>query len=103
MPGETAFSAKMAALETARAADDRLSAHARTHCKNLGLAINQDGARRTALELLAYPEITWARLAQIWPELGGLAPEIAEQMEIDGRYAGYLKRQDADIVRLPAG
>jgi tRNA uridine 5-carboxymethylaminomethyl modification enzyme len=63
----------------------------------MGLAINQDGVRRNALELLAYREMTCDRLSAIWPELQGLAPEIAEQMEIDGRYAGYLKRQDADI------
>jgi tRNA uridine 5-carboxymethylaminomethyl modification enzyme len=69
-----------------------------TQLKNLGLAINQDGVRRNALELLAYPDITWERLTGIWPELRGLALEIAEQMEIDGRYAGYLKRQEADVV-----
>jgi tRNA uridine 5-carboxymethylaminomethyl modification enzyme len=48
--------------------------------------------------LLAYPDIAWERLTAIWPELQRLAPEIAEQMEIDGRYAGYLKRQAADVV-----
>jgi len=30
--------------------------------------------------------------------LGGMAPEIVEQLEIDAQYAGYLDRQDADIV-----
>ena len=34
----------------------------------------------------------------IWPELAGVrAPEVAEQLEIDARYAGYLQRQSADI------
>ncbi len=66
--------------------------------RTLGLAVNQDGQRRTAMGLLGYPEITLSRLAKIWPEIAGFSPEIAEQIEIDGRYAGYLKRQDADIV-----
>jgi tRNA uridine 5-carboxymethylaminomethyl modification enzyme len=43
--------------------------------------------------------------------LTGLAPEIVEQLEIDAQYAGYLDRQDADIIAfrrdenrtLPAG
>ena len=35
---------------------------------------------------------------QIWPELAGFAPEIVEQLEIDAQYAGYLDRQDADIL-----
>jgi tRNA uridine 5-carboxymethylaminomethyl modification enzyme len=92
-----AFSAKVAALEAARTQMTGLSATP-TELKKLGLAINQDGVRRNALELLAYPDITWERLTAIWPEIQGLAPEIAEQMEIDGRYAGYLKRQEADVV-----
>jgi len=92
-----AFTAKLAALAAAREQMTGLSATP-TQLKNLGLVINQDGVRRNALELLAYPDITWERLIAIWPELQGLAPEIAEQMEIDGRYSGYLKRQAADVV-----
>jgi tRNA uridine 5-carboxymethylaminomethyl modification enzyme len=94
---EKAFVSKLGALEAARTQMCGLSATP-SHLKNLGLAINQDGVRRNALELLAYPDITWERLTGIWPELQGLAPEIAEQMEIDGRYAGYLKRQAADVM-----
>jgi tRNA uridine 5-carboxymethylaminomethyl modification enzyme len=93
----TAFAAKLRALEAARTQMAALSATP-NQLKNLGLVINQDGVRRNSLELLAYPDITWERLGAIWPELLGLAPEIAEQMEIDGRYSGYLKRQEADVV-----
>ena len=35
---------------------------------------------------------------RIWPELGTLTPEIVEQLEVDAHYAGYLDRQEADIV-----
>jgi tRNA uridine 5-carboxymethylaminomethyl modification enzyme len=62
-----------------------------------GLAVNADGVRRSAAELLAYPEIDLVRLGAIWPELIALPPEIAEQVEIDARYAGYLDRQARDI------
>jgi tRNA uridine 5-carboxymethylaminomethyl modification enzyme len=94
---QKAFAAKMAALEAVRAKMTGLSATP-SELKNRGLAINQDGVRRNAMELLAYPDISWERLTGIWPELEGISPEIAEQMEIDGRYAGYLKRQAADVV-----
>jgi tRNA uridine 5-carboxymethylaminomethyl modification enzyme len=94
---QQAFAAKVEALDAARRQMAALSATP-NELKNLGLAINQDGVRRNALELLAYPDIPWERLTGIWPELQGLAPDIAEQMEIDGRYAGYLKRQAADVV-----
>jgi tRNA uridine 5-carboxymethylaminomethyl modification enzyme len=39
-----------------------------------------------------------ARLAAIWPELGAIPSNIAEQLEIDARYAGYLERQARDIA-----
>jgi tRNA uridine 5-carboxymethylaminomethyl modification enzyme len=53
---------------------------------------------RSATELLAHPDIDARRLASIWPQLGAIAPEIAEQLEIDARYAGYLDRQARDIA-----
>ena len=59
--------------------------------------VNRDGVVRSAADLLAYPDIDVARLAAIWPELAGLGREIAEQIEIEARYAGYLERQEADI------
>jgi tRNA uridine 5-carboxymethylaminomethyl modification enzyme len=63
-----------------------------------GIAVNEDGITRSAAELLAYPGIDLARLTQVWPELSAFAPEIAEQLEIDARYAGYLERQEQDIA-----
>ncbi|MEI4902576.1 tRNA uridine-5-carboxymethylaminomethyl(34) synthesis enzyme MnmG, partial [Klebsiella pneumoniae] len=47
---------------------------------------------------IGYPGIDLARLAEIWPELGSLTPEVAEQLEIDARYVGYLERQERDIA-----
>ena len=66
----------------------------------LGLAINQDGKRRSAFDLLSLPDVSMARLRQIWPQLGQLAPKIAVQLEIDARYASYLVRQDEDVAAL---
>jgi len=63
-----------------------------------GVAINQDGIPRSALELLAYPEIGWGRVVELWPELRPVRPDIAEQLTIDARYEGYLARQRQDIA-----
>ncbi len=63
-----------------------------------GLALKRDGHRRTAFELLAYPTIGIADLRSIWPQFGALAPKIAEQLEIDAKYAVYLDRQAADVA-----
>ena len=62
-----------------------------------GLKVNRDGVRRSVHELLAYPDLDLERLAAIWPELAALSGPVAEQLEIDAKYAGYLDRQDLDI------
>jgi tRNA uridine 5-carboxymethylaminomethyl modification enzyme len=64
----------------------------------LGIAVNQDGVARTAIDLLALPGVDLARLAQVWPTLANVPAEIATQIEIDAKYAGYLERQDADVA-----
>jgi len=65
--------------------------------KKQGFKINQDGVRRSVHELLRYKEISLKSLEVLWPELADINPEIAEQIEIDAKYAGYLDRQEADI------
>lgn len=63
-----------------------------------GFKINQDGVKRSAHDLMRYPEITFDVLRGLWPaELSSVAADIAEQVEIDARYAGYIQRQEADI------
>jgi len=91
------FAAKMTALGEARRclAGLRMTPPA---LKRHGVAVNEDGIVRSAAELLAYPGVGLGRLGQIWPELAGFAPEIAEQLEIDAQYAGYLERQERDIA-----
>src|SRR5256714_11167821 len=91
------FAAKLAALDEARRrlAELRMTP---TALGRHGLSVNTDGVLRTAAELLAHPGIDLPRLAAIWPQLGAIAPEIAEQLEIDARYAGYLERQARDIA-----
>jgi tRNA uridine 5-carboxymethylaminomethyl modification enzyme len=91
-----AHDAKAAALAEARRTMASLSATP-NELRGRGLAVNQDGARRTAGEMLAYPDVTLARLTAIWPQLGALRADVAEQLEIEGKYAGYLSRQDSDI------
>ena len=63
-----------------------------------GLSLNKDGNRRTAFELMSYPGIDMAKITPIWPELNALSPKIAEQIEINAKYAVYLDRQQADVA-----
>ncbi len=90
------FEAKHQKLNVARETMQSLSALP-IDLERMGYKINQDGVRRTAHDLMRYPEIDFAVLKKIWPALENISPDIAEQVEIDARYAGYIQRQEADI------
>jgi tRNA uridine 5-carboxymethylaminomethyl modification enzyme len=62
-----------------------------------GWSINDDGVPRSGFDLLRYPDASVTRLAALWPDLADVPADVAEQVEIDARYAGYLERQEADI------
>jgi tRNA uridine 5-carboxymethylaminomethyl modification enzyme len=63
-----------------------------------GLRINRDGRKRSAYELLSYPDIELAHLQVVWPQIRRLDREIAQQLAVDARYAVYLARQETDIA-----
>ena len=50
------------------------------------------------MALLSYPDIDLARLTEIWPELGAISRDVAEQIEIEAIYDAYLVRQEADVA-----
>ncbi|RUT30144.1 tRNA uridine-5-carboxymethylaminomethyl(34) synthesis enzyme MnmG [Arsenicitalea aurantiaca] len=62
-----------------------------------GLAVNADGQKRTAFELLSYPDIAAEDLLRRWPDLHVIAPETMAQLAVDAQYAVYVDRQRADI------
>jgi tRNA uridine 5-carboxymethylaminomethyl modification enzyme len=92
-----AFASKMEELEHAREQLTELNLTP-TEAQRHGIAVRLDGTRRNGLELLVLPDVDVPVLSRVWPELRDLAPEIAEQLQIDAQYAGYLNRQEADIL-----
>ncbi|MGK9233031.1 tRNA uridine-5-carboxymethylaminomethyl(34) synthesis enzyme MnmG [Inquilinus limosus] len=90
------FARKTAALEAARQRIRSLSLTP-TEARRHGLSVNQDGIRRDGMDLLRYPGIDLTALARIWPELAEWPEAVAEQIETEAKYAGYLDRQEADI------
>ena len=98
--------AERAALH--RAAADRLAtarammktaAASPTALAAAGIAVNQDGLRRSAFELAAQPHLTIETLARVWPELAAIDAPLARRLEADAKYAVYLDRQDEDVAR----
>ena len=88
---------KSSALKDARAFANSVSLTPK-EAERHGIALNKDGQRRTAFEMLSYPNIAIADLAKIWPRFGALDAKIAEQIEIDAKYDVYLSRQAADVA-----
>ncbi|MGB7257704.1 MAG: FAD-dependent oxidoreductase, partial [Pseudolabrys sp.] len=91
------FAAKNSALTDARAFAKSVSVTPK-EAERHGIALNKDGQRRTAFELLSYPNVAISDLAKIWPRFVELAPNIAVQIEIDAKYDVYLSRQAADVA-----
>ncbi len=91
------FKTKTAALDAAKALAHSLSITP-NEAARYGLELKRDGQRRTAFELLSYTAIDVGTLAPIWPEFGHLDSAVAQQIEIDAKYAVYLDRQADDVA-----
>ena len=87
---------KMAALKDARAMAEALNVTPNEAARH-GLELRRDGQRRSVFDLLSYPDIGIADIARIWPRFSELDGKIAEQIEIEAKYAVYLDRQAADV------
>jgi len=94
-----AFDAKMEKIANARDLLKRLTVTP-SEAQKQGLPVNQDGIRRSAFDLLSYPNVTFDMLTRIWPDLNEVEEGIAEQVTTDALYAVYLERQQADIEAL---
>jgi tRNA uridine 5-carboxymethylaminomethyl modification enzyme len=92
-----AFGEKSSAINAAREFAKSVALTPK-EAEKYGLSLNKDGQRRTAFELLSYPNIEVAELAKIWPRFAELSPKVAEQIEIDAKYDVYLSRQAADVA-----
>jgi tRNA uridine 5-carboxymethylaminomethyl modification enzyme len=65
-----------------------------------GLHVNRDGRRRSAFELLAFPDVTLESIALLVPSVSLYDEEIATQVSRDALYANYIERQDRDAEAL---
>lgn len=65
-----------------------------------GIHINQDGVRRSALDLLAIPDVDFDRLMGIWPDLEEIPSPIRRQIAADALYRNYIERQRREAEAL---
>ena len=96
-PERTAkFTNKIQTLSKAREMANALSMTPNA-LKSNGIKVNEDGVRRTIMDLLAYPNIDMQTLLLLWPEMGNLPAYALEALETEALYSGYLVRQAKEI------
>ncbi|WP_196260311.1 tRNA uridine-5-carboxymethylaminomethyl(34) synthesis enzyme MnmG [Pelagibacterium limicola] len=68
-----------------------------TEARKAGVNVNADGVRRSAFELMSYPDVARVAVETIWPEISSIKPETYDQLAIDAQYSVYLERQKEDV------
>ena len=96
---QSAFEEKLSLINKGRAKLHALSVSSR-ELIDAGVAISQDGSKRTAFEALAIEAVTWDALLQIAPELSEIDEKTRVQLGKDALYANYIERQKKDIEAL---
>lgn len=96
---KTAFLEKSGRLSSARNILDTQSFTPK-QVREAGIRINQDGNRRSGLDVLAFPDVVFEDLVPLMPELSGVETEIRRQVERDALYANYIARQEREITAL---
>lgn len=96
---DESFRQRKSAIDAGLAMARRLSLTSAEALRH-GLKVNQDGLRRSVLDLLSMPDIGWNRLTALWPELSELEPDVVEALEAEALYAGYVERQSTEIAAL---
>ncbi len=96
---KSAFQSKMEALYSAKESLEALSLTPKK-LNEIGLTVNQDGARRNGMEILAFPYTSFGSLLAADPSLKSVPDDIRRQLEKDATYASYIERQKKDVEAL---
>jgi tRNA uridine 5-carboxymethylaminomethyl modification enzyme len=93
----TSFALSQAELVAARVILDSRTLTPQEAARH-GVSLNADGIRRSAFQLLSFPNISFDQLQSIWPDLASFSPLVVDRLRTDATYSVYLDRQAADIA-----
>jgi tRNA uridine 5-carboxymethylaminomethyl modification enzyme len=96
---QNAFQGKMTKISNGKSALDAASITSR-QLIDAGVAISQDGSKRTGFEALAIEAVTWDSLILVYPDLASIDVQTREQLSKDALYANYIERQQKEIDAL---
>jgi tRNA uridine 5-carboxymethylaminomethyl modification enzyme len=66
----------------------------------VGLHVSQDGARKSALQVMAFPDVEEQHIAALVPSFMDFGPVVRSQVARDALYAQYLHRQQDEASAL---
>ncbi|MCY4241672.1 MAG: tRNA uridine-5-carboxymethylaminomethyl(34) synthesis enzyme MnmG [Rhodobacter sp.] len=94
-----AFRKKMDRIERCRNA---LTARAYSpkELADAGFRVREDGKRRTCMDLLSFPSVSYSDLVVLDPFLEGFSRSTRRQVERDALYSSYIDRQKREIASL---
>ena len=92
----TVFKAKKEAIEHFRS-ETKKNFILPAELEKYSVAVKQDGIRRSAFNVMSYHDVSRETICSVWPQFKTISPAVYEQVEIEARYSGYIKRQLADI------
>ncbi|WP_417272776.1 tRNA uridine-5-carboxymethylaminomethyl(34) synthesis enzyme MnmG [Celeribacter halophilus] len=96
---KVSFTRKMEELEKGREILESESYTPR-ELKAAGVAVSSDGSRRTAYQVLAFPNVTFDHISALNPNVAQISPEVQVQLARDALYANYIERQKRDVEAM---
>ncbi|WP_163847908.1 tRNA uridine-5-carboxymethylaminomethyl(34) synthesis enzyme MnmG [Pseudooceanicola aestuarii] len=93
------YSKKAEELETGRCLLENISVTSR-ELQQSGLAVSQDGSRRSLFQVLAFPDVSFDDLRSLNDRVDEIDPDVAAQLSRDALYANYIERQKLDVEAL---
>ena len=95
----TAFDKKMAGIEGVKSALEAVLLTPKQLVQS-GIQVNQDGNKRSGIDVLAFPNVEFEHILPLFPELEATEKEIREQIMRDSLYANYISRQEKEVAAL---
>ena len=92
----TVFKAKSDAINKYRELCESLTINP-NKLDEYGIKTKRDGTKRTAFNVMSYDGVSRETINLLWPQLQNIPNDVYEEIEIEAKYSGYLKRQQADI------
>lgn len=94
-----AFDRKMSLLSSGRASLESATFTPK-EMRKADINVSEDGNRRSAFEILSFPNVTFSNLVKLDTSFAGIGKNIQIQLSCDALYANYIERQNRDVEKM---